>query len=187
MNRSHIEPSDRSAISFRVNVLRLPRKGMPVRIEADAAQCAALAAAHDLAQVRALQAELTVVAWKRDGVRVTGRVTADIVQNCVVTLDPIEARIDEPLDGVFVPEGSRLSRPERYDAGELVLDAEGSDLPELFTGDEIDVGQFVEEHFALAIDPYPRRGGVELPAAGQDDDQRRGPLFDKLRGLRDES
>lgn len=185
-----MSPSDKSPISFCVNVLRLPKKGMPVRITADAVQRAALAAAHDLAEVRSLEAELIVTAWKRDGVRVAGQVTADIVQNCVVTLEPIDAHVDEPLDGVFAPVGSRLTRPERYEAGELVIDAEGPDLPELFTGDEVDVGQFVEEHFALAIDPYPRRGNVALPTGtpdAPDEEEERGPLFEKLRGLRHES
>ena len=46
--------------------------------------------------------------------------------------------------------------------GEIVLDADGPDGPETFAGDTIDVGALAEEFFALAIDPYPRKPGVDL-------------------------
>jgi uncharacterized metal-binding protein YceD (DUF177 family) len=35
--------------------------------------------------------------------------------------------------------------------------------PEVFTGKSFDLGPVVTEHFALAIDPYPRAPGAELP------------------------
>ena len=50
--------------------------------------------------------------------------------------------------------------------GEILLDAEGPDSPETFSGDTIDVGALAEEFFGLAIDPYPRKQGVSLEAAG---------------------
>jgi uncharacterized metal-binding protein YceD (DUF177 family) len=37
-------------------------------------------------------------------IRLKGRVTATIVQECVVTLDPVEQRLDENLEAV-VPAG----------------------------------------------------------------------------------
>ena len=42
-----------------------------------------------------------------------------------------------------------------------MLDAEGPDSPETFTGDTIDVGALAEEFFGLAIDPYPRSQALE--------------------------
>jgi uncharacterized metal-binding protein YceD (DUF177 family) len=151
-----------SPVSMKVDVSRLPARGITVELDADDAQRAALAAQHDLSAVNTFGFKLRVSLWKRDGAHVTGRVTADITQTCVVTLEPVEARIEEAVSAIFVPENSRLA-PVRLEDGEILLDAEGEDAPETFSGNRIDVGALAEEFFALAIDPYPRRAGVELP------------------------
>ncbi|TIT43708.1 MAG: DUF177 domain-containing protein, partial [Mesorhizobium sp.] len=96
-----------SPVSFFANVARLPQKGLPVVIEADPAQRAALAEAHGLLSVEAYRAELLVASWKRNGVKVSGRVEADITQACIVTLDPVQAHIDEPVEALLLPEDSK--------------------------------------------------------------------------------
>lgn len=173
----------RSPISFEVHVARLPKKGMPVVIDADEAQRAALAAAHGLLEVRHLHADLMVSHWSRNGVSVRGRVEAGIVQECGVTLEPLDARIEEEVETTFVPAGSRLSKPQHAETGELILDAEGPDAPEVYSGERIDVGALVEEFFALGIDPYPRKPGVELDSARDDEDEATNPFLE-LRSLR---
>ncbi|TIX10568.1 MAG: DUF177 domain-containing protein, partial [Mesorhizobium sp.] len=102
----HIDPQ--SPVSFVANVARLPQKGLPVTIEADERQRAALAVEHELLSVERYRAELLVAPWKRNGVKVSGRVEADITQACIVTLDPVEAHIDEPVEALFLPEQSKL-------------------------------------------------------------------------------
>lgn len=179
MNRSTPSP-----VAFLVHVARLPKSGMTVTVEADAEQRAALAAAHDLREVASFRAILDVTAWKRGGVRVAGTVRASIVQDCIVTLEPVEQVVDEDVTALFLPEGSRLSVPVRSAEGEIILDAEGEDGPELFSGDTVDVGQLAEEFFALGIDPYPRKAGVTLDTGMAEADEKRGPLYEKLAALR---
>jgi hypothetical protein len=67
----------------------------------------------------------------------------------------------------------------------MVLDPEGPDAPESFTGTSIDVGALAEQFFALGIDPYPRKEGVELPeaAGGEDNAPVQGILAEKLAAL----
>lgn len=158
-----------SPVSFSVNVARLPQKGMPVRIEADQTQRDALSSAHGLEAVSRFVADLLVTNWKRHGVRVSGSVRANITQTCVVTLEPLEATIDEKIEALFLPEDSKLGRLGFEAGGEIVLDAEGDDAPETFSGDHIDVGALSEEFFGLAIDPYPRKQGVEVAAEAPTD------------------
>jgi len=168
-------------ISFPVDVRRLPQKGFPLVIEPDEKARAALARAHGLLSVDTFRAELLLKDWKRGGVGVTGRVQARIVQECVVTLEPIESVIDEEIDTLFVPEGSTLSR-ETIEDGELVLTSEGPDLPETFDGASIDAGAVAEEFFGLGIDPYPRKAGAELPRDGKADAE--ASPFARLRDLK---
>ncbi|PBB79472.1 metal-binding protein [Mesorhizobium sp. WSM3879] len=176
----HAEPQ--SPVSFVANVARLPQKGLPVAIEADERQRAALAAEHDLLSVESYRAELLVASWKRNGVKVSGRIEADITQACIVTLDPVAAHIDEPVEALFLPEQSKLGREGFDGGGEIVLDADGPDSPETFSGDTIDVGALAEQFFGLAIDPYPRKPGASLEGAG-DDQPEESEFQKKLRSL----
>lgn len=151
-------------LSHRVSVTRLPQKGMAVKLVATDAERLGLAREHGLVSVESFEADLLVAKWRSDGVKITGRVRASITQSCSITLEPIAEAVLEEVDAVFVPENSRLARP-KFDAdGEMVLDAEGPDAPETFSGDTIDVGALAEEFFELGIDPYPRKEGAELPA-----------------------
>jgi hypothetical protein len=175
-------PDAESPVSFIVSVARLPRKGMPVVVQADARQRAALARAHGLVSVQSYRADLVVEPWKRNGVHVKGTVSAVVGQECVVTLEPLENTIDEPVEGIFLPEDSKLGRLGFESGGEIMLDAEGPDSPETFGGDAIDIGAFAEEFFGLAIDPFPRKAGAALAAERED----AAPVAEwqqKLRGL----
>lgn len=62
----------------------------------------------------------------------------------------------------------------------MILDAEGEDGPEPFSGDAIDVGQLAEEFFALGIDPYPRKAAC---GAGRTDDGCRCRSWTALRAV----
>lgn len=155
--KKHHDDGDVSPVSFPVNVARLPQRGMSMRIDADAKQREQLTVIHGLEGVDSLVAKLLVAPWKRNGVRVTGRIEAKIIQNCVVTLEPMESYVDEEIDTVFLPEDSKLGREGFGLGGEIILDAEGPDSPEVFSGDTIDVGALAEQFFGLGIDPYPRK------------------------------
>ncbi|WLR93867.1 YceD family protein [Shinella zoogloeoides] len=153
-----MKKDDETPFSYPVKVGHISANPVEVTISADAEERAGLAELWSVLEVKALSATFQVLRWKRDGVRLKGRVTADIVQACVVTLDPVESHIDEPVEVIFVPEGSKLARlPAATEGGEMLLDPDGPDAPEIFTGDTIDAGVVAAEHAALAIDPYPRK------------------------------
>ena len=122
---------------------------------------------HELEDVKSFKADLQIVPWKKDGIRVRGMVKAEIVQSCIVTLEPIDAKVNAEIDTIFVPENSRLARLPLDENGELIISAEGPDIPETFSGDTLDAGAIAEEFFELAIDPYPRKHGNGGCAAGR--------------------
>ncbi len=158
-----MKKNEDTPFSYPVKVGHISANPVEVTISANAEERAGLAKLWSILDVKALSATFEVRRWKRDGVRLKGRVTADIVQACVVTLDPVESHIDEPVEVVFVPEGSKLARlPLSSESGEMLLDPDGPDAPEIFTGDSIDAGEVAAEHVALAIDPYPRKSQVDF-------------------------
>lgn len=154
--------NDDIAFSYLVKVGHISANPVEVHLKADEKERKALAERWDVLSVDDLRADLQINRWKKDGIRVKGRVQAKIVQACVVTLDPVPADIDEQFEQIYVPENSKLARHPANDAGEMVLDPDGPDLPETFSGDTIDAGEVVMEFAALAIDPYPRKKGVEF-------------------------
>ncbi|MBB3609019.1 DUF177 domain-containing protein [Rhizobium sp. BK602] len=165
--------SDETPFSYPVKVGHISANPVEVHVEADNRELAGLAKLWDVLSVEKLEADLKISRWKRDGIRLKGNVRAKIVQACVVTLDPVESQIDEDFEQIFVPEDSKLARAPSTDAGEMVLDPDGPDLPETFTGDTIDAGAVVAEFAALAIDPYPRKPGIafedHVEDTGEDD------------------
>ena len=144
-----------------VNVRTLPRNGREERREANDKERAAIARHLGVESVKRAKFEADVLPWKRDGIRIAGHLSVDLVQACVVSLEPVPEAVDEPFEALLVPEGSRLATPEPASA-EMMLDADGDDAPETFEGDTIDLAAVWMEFLALAIEPFPRAPGAEL-------------------------
>jgi uncharacterized metal-binding protein YceD (DUF177 family) len=136
----------------------LPRDGLSREIEATPAERAALARLNGLPEIASLTAQLSIVKWRR-GVRVEGAFSARLTQTCVVSLEPFEVAIDEPIDAKFLPADARKPAAE-------VFVEEGDEADEIVDG-RIDLGALVSEFLTLALDPYPRKPGVDFapPAA----------------------
>lgn len=163
--------SGTAGLSYPVSVAHVPGKGITVKVEADDKERAQLAENHELLSVGSFTADFLITPWKKDGIRLRGHIEAQIVQACVATLEPIETQISEDVDTVFVPENSRLARIRLDESGEMLIDAEGPDMPETFEGDRIDIGSVAEEFFELAIDPYPRKTEAEYVEIITEDDE----------------
>ena len=57
--------------------------------------------------------------WKRNGVKVSGEVDADITQQCVVTLEPIEVTISEAVSACYFSRGFQARPLGFHAAGEV--------------------------------------------------------------------
>lgn len=152
--------NDGAEFSYLVKVGHISANPVQVHVEADERERAGLAELWKVEAVNRLAADLQIARWKKDGVRIKGTVTGEVVQACVVTLEPVVSAIEQEIDQIYVPEGSKLARIVLDGAGEMVLDPDGPDLPEQFTGDTIDAGALVAEFAALDIDPYPKKEGA---------------------------
>lgn len=83
----------------------------------------------------------------------TGELGATVVQDCVVSLDPVATRIDEPVTRTYLadlPEvtGSEVEMPE---------DDTVETLPET-----LDLAAVMIEALSLALPTYPRKSDAEL-------------------------
>lgn len=165
---------------WRHRLNEIPAGGLRTSRSATPAERAEVARQLPLVSCEALTVQYHIKHAGRDRYSLTGRVIAEVTQSCIVTLDPVNARIDEQLDCKFVPPAAIPK--EQTEEEEL------SSIDELepIEGGFLNVGQVVFEVISAGLDPYPRRPDAEWEnnsdaASGEGADP--GP-FSALAGLK---
>jgi uncharacterized metal-binding protein YceD (DUF177 family) len=155
-------------LSRSVVIDRIPSAGLEQRVEANAAECAAIAARLRLPGVAALACtfHLTPGAGM---VRAEGHLEAEVTRTCVVTLEDFQQHVAEDFAVRFVPAGTESDE-----------DPESEDEIPIESG-LIDLGEATVEQLALALDPYPRMPGATLPKAAAEEDENPFAALSRLR------
>src|SRR5689334_6617837 len=156
------KPSATPAWSLPVTVAAVPETGQRLDLVADGAARDAIARMAGLAALPRLKAGFDLTRHGADGLRAVGRVSATVVQNCVVTLEPIESEIEEAVDLVFLPDVAAPA--EAVDLHAFDTD----EPPEAIRNGVIDLGAVATAFLLLGLDTYPRKSGVvfQAPPAG---------------------
>ncbi|WP_291297013.1 DUF177 domain-containing protein [Elioraea sp.] len=143
-------------LSRPIVVAALKPAGETRHVTATPAEAAALAQRLGLEAVRDFDAEVTLKPRAKGQVVLRGRLRATLGRLCVVTLEPLDEVIDERIAAVFVP-------AERAAPGvELSVAPEGED-DEPYEGPGFDLGEYLAQTLAVALDPWPRAPGASLP------------------------
>jgi hypothetical protein len=198
----HADANLRAAFSRPLEVGEVPPGGLDLTVSATEAERQAIAVENGLERLAKLEGSLRVVPRGEGGLAATGEMRARVTQICVVTLDPFDSEIVEPIDVKFAPatvpasagmpagtasrrrrRGARLE--DMAAAAVPAVEWEGEDPPDPIFDGRIDLGALVAEFLALALDPYPRKPGVEFeePEAAADDPVGESP-FSKLQALK---
>ena len=125
-------------------------------IAATPAERQALARRFDLLALERLEAEIRLQRLARGMVRLSGSFAAEVIQACVVSLEPVASNLAEKFTVLYGPGGSDET---------VVMDYE-SELIEPLQGSAIDIGEAVAQQLAVALDPYPRAAGASLGRSG---------------------
>ena len=137
----------------------LARAAIERRLTAEGPTLARIAKALDLVELKSLDARLRITPWL-DGAQIEGLWTASVVQTCGITLEPFETALGGELSVRAVPSGSS-ALPVTSDH-EIELDPEADDPPDEITDGVLPLGAYVVEDLSLAIDPFPRKPGVDF-------------------------
>ena len=153
----------------------IPEHGITRRRSADAEVRAAIAADLDIVGCQRLDVSYEIKPLMQGRFLLAGRLQADVTQSCVVTLEPVNSRIDETFEVEFRPG----ARPDaQFDA----LDERDIEPLE---GEVIPVGRIVYEQLASALDPYPRAAGAEFdPEKARPEDAEASNPFAVLKSLK---
>lgn len=136
-----------------VVVEKIPASGLQQKIQAKESEREELAARFGLIELKNLEAELVVYPMRVDQtVNVTGTLAADVVQQCVVTLEPLPQKVEHAFKVIFAVSGEAETLAGPSDMNE-------DDWEPIVNG-SIDIGELVAQNLGLALDPYPRKPGV---------------------------
>lgn len=126
-------------------------------IEAAEGERAALAKRFDLPSIGRLSATVrlkTEAAGRM--VRLKARFEAEVVQSCIVTLDPVPAHVEGEFEVLYDCAIQPAGREVRVESG-------GVDVVPL-EGETLDIGEAVAEELSLSLDPYPKAPGAVVEA-----------------------
>jgi uncharacterized metal-binding protein YceD (DUF177 family) len=149
--------TDSKEFSRFIEVDKIGQGGAGRTISATAEERRALADRFGLQDIDELSAELTLRRVRGDAVRLDGALHAKVTQTCVVSLQPVPAVISEAIAVNFAEE-------QEEEAEEVEIAYDLDDAPEPIIHGRIDLGEAVAQQLALALDPYPRAPGAEIPA-----------------------
>ena len=146
---------------FAVQLSEIAADGNGARYDwkANADQRAALAARFGCVEIPRFEITAMIRPLRKDGnYRVSGVVSALVVQNCVVSLAPVVCDFEEEIGLLIIPEiESEASEPEFED-----------EEFETYLGNAVDLGEIGAIELALALAPFPRAPGVSVTDLGPD-------------------
>ena len=140
-------------------------KPTELTLQADEDECRDLARRFSVEAIKDVKADL--VLQKTAGIiQVKGQFSCTVTQNCVVSMEPFDTSLSEPVEGWFADKENTVSfaaaKKERdvakHQAEVEILDEK--DDPEPIIEGRIDLGELVAQHISLAIPLYPHKEGV---------------------------
>jgi uncharacterized metal-binding protein YceD (DUF177 family) len=141
-----------------VDVDRLPSGGGVYDLAATPAERAALARRFDLLALDRLEAQVRLTPLPGGLLRLSATLSADLVQACVVTLEPVRGRIDDQFTLLYRP---------GVEAEKTVVLSGAAELVEPLPGGVLDIGEAVAQQLSLALDPFPRTPGAAAESLGE--------------------
>lgn len=157
-----MSPSATPELSRLVIADKVTTGGQHEVITATESECAALAQRFDLFAVANLQGRLRLRRVRGEFIKVTGEVEADVIQRCVVTLEPVPAHVKEEFSALYAPDHLIPKEEEDQESDHFQYLGSDEDFPEPMPGGRIDIGELLAQNLSLALDPYPRAPGVEF-------------------------
>ena len=148
-------PANAPPLPWDMNIADVPANGLELTKTATAAECAALAKALNILSCDSLTAKYRVRRLAGDGYGVRGKLTADMVQACIITLAPVLETVSIPFAVEFQPAETAAA------AAEGAVDLDDDTEIEPIHDKTLEIARVVFEELAAALNPYPRRPGAE--------------------------
>jgi uncharacterized metal-binding protein YceD (DUF177 family) len=153
----------------------LSDRGAELSISPDATDRARIASWLEALEVPRLDATVRLSHEGDDVYRYDADFVAEVVQACVVTLEPVPSRHTGRVERHYrvVAKPSRRSSRDRDSEVEV---GDDEDAPEVLSSTLLDVAAPILEEISLSLDPYPRAPGVTFEAPRDEDAGKENPF-----------
>ncbi|WP_417453157.1 DUF177 domain-containing protein [Kiloniella sp.] len=140
-----------SEFSRRYPVDKVQARSQVLNIKAKPEECEAVAKRFDLIELKSLSAILELnPKGKGSLLEVKGQLKANVTQSCILSAEPVMAKINEPFEILYSFETNRET------ADEILIDIDAEDPPEMADPKGIDFGEAIVQQLAVMLDPYPK-------------------------------
>jgi hypothetical protein len=134
-------------------VSKVAGTGVSIVVHATPVECAALASRMGIPAMGSLECHFDLTAAGDPGtIHARGNLRSIVTLICVVSTEEFETRVEEAFEIHFVPAGRESHDPDPNLPDEIP-----------YQWDAIDLGEAAAEQLGLALDPYPRMDGAQLP------------------------
>jgi len=163
-----------------LDVGRLPANGGEFNVVATPDQLTRIAKIALVSSLERLSAKFSAKPVD-GGAKISGSLFAELTQPCVVTLVPVTQKIQENLNRVFLTGEEHVQAAKA--GSEIFVDLQDDDMPDYFSGPDLDLSHYLLEVLGLAIDLYPKAQGAELSTEQKGELSRDLSPFSVLRAL----
>ena len=164
-------------------VAEVGAKGVEIERTATVAECGEVAAAMGVLGCNAITVSYRIAPIAKSRFRTKGTLEAELVQACVISLDPIDEVISTDFEVEFRP-------ADQFGIeAEVEIDAHDAEDPEPIADERIEIGRVIFELISSHATDYPRKPGEELEcteAGGGAQPESPGP-FAKLADLKSDN
>ncbi|WP_425408389.1 YceD family protein [Hyphococcus sp.] len=141
-------------LSHEIDITALPRHGRSAQLRADENARLDIARRLGVIAVNKLEGDLNITASSAE-ILVAGALNASLTRECVASLEEMTEEISETFEVSFL-RGGEYGFAAGGAADESAWDGETTP-PEIHEGDVFDLGEFLVQQLALAMDPFPRK------------------------------
>jgi len=134
-----------------VDVATVPQGGISIDLSAGESDRRAIADRLQLPAVEDCAATFTLRPDPGRGTLVEGRLTARLVRECVVTGDPVEEKVDQPVECLVVAEEPALVEDDSTEEPDYEVALDG----------RLDLAELAVQLLAVSMATYPRGPGAD--------------------------
>lgn len=166
------------------NLARLGQAGDEVQIIATPEECAAIARWSGVSAVAGFTAKVDLKKLSASKFGLEIALAADVVQACVVSLEPVPARIERRFIRELHFSGPARRGPKPAESDSVTVEVtDDEEMPEEIESLHYDLARPVLEEYVLSLDPYPRVKGAEFGLRDTTEDRPESP-FAALKSLK---
>ncbi|MAU41704.1 MAG: hypothetical protein CMF31_08775 [Kordiimonas sp.] len=156
------ETADTVEFSRLISIEMLSESGRDFTFEAHNDECLAIAERFDIKELSSFKIKGTIAPFddeEQRGLQLEITIAACVVQNCIVTGEPVKSELTDKNRILFLPQ-KQYNRLCEGQSEESEFSTEELDF-ELLPVGKIDIGELATQYLGLAVPQYPRKENVE--------------------------